>query len=127
MDQTSPVISIVDDDASVRKALGRLIRSAGMGVETFATAEEFLDAARPAPGCLILDVRMPGLGGLGLQQLLAAEGRHIPIVFISGHEEEQARREALAAGAVDFLQKPFDDLSLLEAVARALAKANEAC
>jgi FixJ family two-component response regulator len=119
--QADPTISVIDDDESVRRALRRLIRSAGFDVETFRSAEDFLASGEGyAPACLILDVRMPGMSGLELQRRLATSGRHIPIVFITAHEDEPARRATLDAGAVGFLQKPFDDLALLEAVAKAL-------
>jgi two-component system response regulator FixJ len=124
--QPQPTIFVIDDDESVRKALRRLLRSVGINVQTFASAEDFLDAALPPPDCLVLDVRMPdGLGGLELQQQLARGGPCIPIVFITGHEDQQARHQAMAAGAIDFLQKPFDDQLLLEAVARAAAQSNK--
>jgi FixJ family two-component response regulator len=123
VEHTGSTVAVIDDDESVRKALRRLIRSVGLNVETFATAEEFLaPAGDRAPACLILDVRMPGMSGLELQKQLAALGRHLPIVFITAHEDEPARREALQAGAVDFLQKPFDERLLLDAVAKALAR-----
>jgi FixJ family two-component response regulator len=123
MGPAGPTISVIDDDESVRKALRRLIRSAGWDAETFASAEEFLAAAgRRTPVCLILDVRMGGMSGLELQQRLAASAQPIPIVFITAHEDEGARRAALEAGAVDFLQKPFDDRVLLDSVAKALAQ-----
>jgi FixJ family two-component response regulator len=126
MPQAGQTISVIDDDESVRRALRRLIRSFGMNVETFASAEEFLAPRdRRAPACLILDVRMPGMNGLQLQERLAANGVRIPVVFITGHPDEPARRAALAAGAVEFLQKPFDDRVLLDAVARALAQSNK--
>ena len=126
MKQSPPTIFVIDDDESVRKALRRLLRSAGLGVQTFASAEDFLNAALPMPDCLVLDVRMPGgLSGLELQQRLARGGPCIPIVFITGHEDQQARQQAMAAGAIDFLQKPFDDQRLLEAVARAAVQANK--
>lgn len=122
MGRPGPTISVIDDDASVRKAVRRLIRSAGWDAEAFASAEEFLEAAgQRSPMCLILDVRMRGMSGLELQQWLAASSRHIPIVFITGHEDEAARRAAMEAGAVGFLQKPFDDRMLLALVAKALA------
>jgi len=106
--------------------LCRLIRSAGLSVETYATAEDFLDqVAEKMPACLILDVRMPGMSGLELQNLLAADNRRIPIVFITAHEDEQARLTALGAGGVAFLQKPFDDGVLLDAVVRALSQTTE--
>ncbi len=113
-------VFVIDDDESVRKAVRRLIQSAGLTARTFASAEDFLDAAPPSPDCLILDVRMPGgLGGLELQRRLAGCGSRIPIVFITAHEDAQTRDGALAAGAVAFLVKPFDDQELLDAVARA--------
>jgi two-component system, LuxR family, response regulator FixJ len=111
-------IFVIDDDASVRKALQRLIRSAGMSVETFASAEEFLHAKVPLPDFLVLDVRMPGMSGLELQQFLLAKNQLVPIVFITAHDDEQARRSAMLAGAVDFLHKPFEDHVLLQALSR---------
>jgi FixJ family two-component response regulator len=120
--QTDLTVAVIDDDASVRRALGRLLRSAGLTVETFATAEAFLRAGARPPACLVLDVRLPGLSGLELQARLAAEGRRIPIVFITGHEDDQARHQALAAGALDFLAKPFDEGALLGALAVALGQ-----
>jgi FixJ family two-component response regulator len=119
--QADPTIAIIDDDESVRRALQRLLRSTGLVVATFATAEAFLEVvAQPLPDCLILDVRLPGLSGLELQERLTTLGRSIPIVFISAHAEEQVRRQALAAGALDFLVKPFDEAVLLEALGVAL-------
>ena len=126
MTRTVSTIAVIDDDESVRRALCRLIRSAGLSVETYATAEDFLDqVAEKMPACLILDVRMPGMSGLELQNLLAADNRRIPIVFITAHEDEQARLTALGAGGVAFLQKPFDDGVLLDAVVRALSQTTE--
>jgi FixJ family two-component response regulator len=114
---------LIDDDESVRRALGRLLRSAGMNVLAFATAEEFLETAPPpAPDCLILDVHLPGLSGLELQKRLAAEGRCVPVVFITAYEDEQARDVALRGGAVAFLYKPFEEKALLEAVEAALRR-----
>jgi FixJ family two-component response regulator len=116
----SPVkIYVIDDDASVRKALKRLIRSAGMSAHAFASAEDFLSSSLPLPDCLVLDLRMPGMSGLELQQQLAAEGRSVPIVFISAHDDAPTRFCALAAGAIAFLHKPFDDNALLDAIAQA--------
>jgi FixJ family two-component response regulator len=113
-------VSIIDDDDSVRRALSRLIRSAGLPVETFASAEEFLQAAgRAAPRCLILDVRLPGLSGLELYERLSAEGKSAPVVFISAYADDPMRELAQRAGALAFLEKPFEDRQLLEAVARA--------
>jgi FixJ family two-component response regulator len=114
-------ITVIDDDASVRKALKRLIRSAGMASHAFASAEDFLASPLPLPDCLVLDLRMPGMSGLELQQHLAAEHRPVPIVFISAHDDDQTRHAALAAGAAAFLHKPFDDHTLLEAIAQATA------
>jgi FixJ family two-component response regulator len=120
MFRNNPTIAIIDDDESVRRALRRLIRSSGFGVETFGSAEEFLASDRPAPGCLVLDVHLPGLSGLDLQRRLAAEGRTLPIVFISAYTEDPVRHSALNDGAVAFLHKPFEEQSLLEAVHRAV-------
>jgi FixJ family two-component response regulator len=119
----APVIFVVDDDASVRKSLGRLIRSAGYTVEAFASAKEFL-ARMPSTGpcCLVLDVRMPNVTGLDLQKTLAGAVHRIPIVFVTGHGDISMSVSALKAGAVDFLTKPFDGKALLGAVAQALAK-----
>ena len=126
MQRTSQNVSVVEDDESVRTALRRLLRSFGLTVETFATSEEFL--ARPqveSPACLILDVRLPGMSGLELQEHLGSARQRIPIVFITAHEDQQARHEALAAGAVDFLIKPFDEQVLLNAVSQALGRGND--
>jgi FixJ family two-component response regulator len=119
----APVIFVVDDDASVRKSLGRLIRSAGYTVEAFASAKEFL-ARMPSTGpcCLVLDVRMPNVTGLDLQKTLAGAVHRIPIVFVTGHGDISMSVSALKAGAVDFLTKPFDGKALLGALAQALAK-----
>jgi FixJ family two-component response regulator len=121
MPSTRRTVFIIDDDDSVRKALRRLLRAAGHDVQSFATAEEFLQAAAlQGPDCLVLDVHLPGLCGLGLQQRLKAEGRSVPAVFITAYEEEQARARALADGAIAFLHKPFDECALLDAVDRAV-------
>jgi FixJ family two-component response regulator len=118
-------VFVVDDDASIRKALMRLIKSAGYDVITFASAREFLDRARPkaGPGCLVLDVRMPGLSGLDLQRELLAADEMMPIIFISGHGDIPMSVKAMKAGAVDFLPKPFKDTVLLHAIEQALARA----
>ena len=118
-----PVIFVVDDDASVRKSLARLVASAGYTVETFASAQDFL--ARPpaaGPCCLVLDIRMPGITGLDLQKMLAGRVYAIPIVFITGHGDISMGVAAMKSGAVDFLPKPFDGKDLLDAVRRALTK-----
>ena len=120
---TAPVVFVVDDDPSVRKGLTRVMTSAGYEVETFASARDFL--ARPpskGPGCVVLDVRMPGLTGLDLQEALVGTGRQMPIVFITGHGDIAMGVKAMKGGAVDFLTKPFDVASLLEAIRRAVAK-----
>jgi FixJ family two-component response regulator len=117
MPETLPTICIIEDDDSVRRALGRLLRSVGLGVESFATAEEFLQCfARTQPSCLILDVHLPGLSGLELQQRLHDEGRTIPIVVITAYADEKVREQAFQAGAIAFLPKPFEECSLLQAV-----------
>jgi len=118
-----PMVFIVDDDASVRKALGRLVRAAGYEVELFGCASEFLAReAPPPPACLLLDVRMPGMSGLELQQTIGGTQRDLPIVFITGHGDESIREKTLAAGAVDVLYKPVDDRILLAAIDKALSR-----
>jgi FixJ family two-component response regulator len=116
-----PLISVVDDDTSVRESLQCLIRSFGFAVEAFASAEEFLKSDHlPNTRCLILDVRMPGMNGLELQRLLAASHRKIPVIFITAHGDEAARSHALKGGAVDYLFKPFREEVLLYAIHAAL-------
>ena len=123
MPRTRPIVSIIDDDESVRRALKRLLCSAGLHAEAFASAEEYLQSAGATPpACLVLDVQLPGLSGLDLQARLDAEGRGVPVVFISAFDDERARDQALRAGAVAFLQKPFEDRSLLDAVGKALCR-----
>ena len=115
------VVFVVDDDPSVRRSTERLLRSAGLKVQTYSSAREFLASHRPeGPACLVLDVRMPGLSGMDLQRELAQSGIHIPIIFITAHGDEKMRMRALRAGAVEFLAKPFDDETLLESVRAAL-------
>jgi FixJ family two-component response regulator len=116
------IVFVVDDDASVREALSNLIRSVGLCVQTFATAQAFLDSKRPdAPACLVLDVRLPGQSGLDLQRELArGDGDHVPIVFITAHGDIPMSVRAMKAGAVEFLPKPFRDQDLLDAIAQAL-------
>ena len=112
-----PKVLVVDDDASVRVALRRLIRSAGFAVETFASAEDLLETwPSDTSGCLIVDVQMPGLSGLELQTELAALGSTVPIIFITAHDDPNARSRALSGGAADFLEKPFDDDELIAAI-----------
>ena len=119
-----PRVSIVDDDESVREAIKSLLRSVGVRADSFASAEEFLNSGyQNDAGCLILDVRMPGMGGLELQQRLAFAGRRIPIIFITAHaSDEEARRRALQSGAIDFLLKPFNEEVLLNDVYTALSR-----
>ncbi len=115
------VISLVDDDPSIRKALTRLMNSAGYNVNTFASAEDFLDCGGLGDGdCIILDVRMPGMSGLELQDQLLKRGVRTPIIFITAHDEGHVQAQAQKAGAVAFLHKPFDDELLLDAIHRAL-------
>jgi FixJ family two-component response regulator len=116
-----PLISVVDDDESVRDALQALVRSVGLGVMVFASAEEFLTSGRvPDTDCLILDVRMPGMNGLELQRHLAANHFGIPIIFITAHGDAESRQRALNNGAVDYLFKPFSEEALLNAIDAAL-------
>lgn len=117
------VVFVVDDDASVRDGLRRLLSSVGLGVQVFASAQEFLQAARPSgPGCLLLDVRLPGLDGLGLQGELARSEAALPIVFLTGHGDIPMSVRAMKAGAVEFLTKPFRQQDLLAAIHEALAR-----
>jgi FixJ family two-component response regulator len=126
VEQPSQTVSIVEDDESVCRAVRRLLQSFRLNVEMFATAEEFLARAQgESPACLILDVRLPGMSGLELQQRLGSARPRIPIVFITAHEDQQARHEALAVGAVAFLIKPFDEQVLMNAVSQALGRDNE--
>lgn len=118
-----PIIFVVDDDASVRKSLGRLIKAAGYEAEAFASVGEFL-ARRPydGPCCLVLDVRMPGLTGLDLQEALRAAGQRLSIVFITGYRDIPVSVKAMKGGAVDFLTKPVDEAVLLGAIRQAVAR-----
>ncbi len=114
-------VFVVDDDPSVRRALSRLIRSAGFAVEVFSNAADFLALERaPGPECLILDVRLEGMSGIDLQKHLIETRQTLPIVFITGHGAGEVREAAMRAGAVDFLAKPFDEGVLLGAIRRAL-------
>ena len=121
------LVSVVDDDPSVRRSLARLVKGAGYRVEAFASANEFL--ARPpeeGPACLLLDVRMPGLTGLDLQETLAIAAHSTSIVFITGYRDVRASVKAMKGGAVDFLTKPVNDEELLAAIERAVARASAA-
>lgn len=125
--QPSPAtVFVVDDDEAVRDSLALLLRSVELAVATFNSANEFLDSYDPAaPGCLILDVRLPGMSGLELQQRLADDGADLPIVFITGHGDVPMAVRAMRRGAVDFLQKPFSDQELLDRVQQALAEQSQ--
>ena len=119
-----PTVFVVDDDASVRRGLSYLLRSAGYKVETFSSAEAFLQRGQFGDiGCIVLDVRMPGMSGLDLQEELGRHTYHMPIIYITGHGDIPMGIKAMKKGAVDFLPKPFDDKQLLQAVESALGKA----
>lgn len=123
MSDPDPIVFVVDDDPSIRDALTSLLRSVGLGVETFGSAQAFLRYPRPdASGCLVLDVRLPGLSGLDLQRELAAAQITMPIIFITGHGDIPMTVQAMKAGAVEFLTKPFRDQDLLDAIAQAIAR-----
>lgn len=118
----TPLVYVVDDDASIRESLSSLLRSAGMRVAVFPSALAFLDLPRFDPfACVVLDVRMPGLDGFGLQERLSAIGQDMPIIFITGHGEVPLAVRAMRAGAIDFLNKPFEDTDLLGAIELALS------
>jgi FixJ family two-component response regulator len=123
MTEAEPIVFIVDDDLSVRRSTERLIRAAGLKVQTFTSAREFLNNPRPqGPACLVLDVRMPGLSGIDLQRELVQSGIKIPIVFITAHGDIPMTVRAMKAGAVEFLTKPFRSRALLDAVRAALER-----
>src|SRR5208337_1635666 len=122
MTDPGALVYVVDDDASVREGVARLIRSAGLMAKTFASGEEFLDTSRPeVPNCLVLDMDLPGLTGLDLQQELARANVRIPIIFLTGHGDIPTTVRAIKAGALEFLTKPFDDEALLDAIRRGIA------
>jgi FixJ family two-component response regulator len=130
MNDPSPTVFVVDDDASVRRALVRLLRSAGYQAEPMASADAFLSRwqSNPVPGCVLLDIMMPGTDGLQLQQLLQSTRHRVPIIFITGHGDIPSSVSAMKAGAVDFLPKPFKDDDLLRSVREALQRdARERC
>lgn len=118
-----PIISVVDDDASVRTATARLLESLGFSAHAFASAQEFLLSPRLSEtSCLIADVEMPGMSGVELQEYLIAHGHSTPMIFITAFPEDRIRERVMRAGAVDFLSKPFDEPRLLECVERALTR-----
>ena len=128
MRTAAELVCVVDDDQSVRRGLRRLFKSAGYAAEMFASAEDYLARETFAGSiCLILDVRMPGLNGLGLQEAIEARGGCEQIVFITGHSDVPACRQAMKNGAVDFLLKPFDGEELIAAARNALSEAGNAC
>jgi FixJ family two-component response regulator len=119
------VLSVVDDDASVRQATGRLIKSFGFTVEIFGSGEEFLlSGSLRVTSCLVLDLQMPGMSGLQLQSHLVAAGYRIPIIFITAYADERTRAQTLEAGAVDFLTKPFGEEALLSGIRSALKRSD---
>ena len=121
MTDNAATVFIVDDDQEVRQALALLMESVGLRVETFESGNDFLDQFAPdRPGCMILDVRMPGMSGLELQARLAAEAIHPPIIIVTGHGDVPMAVRAVQAGAVDFIEKPFNDQALLDSVHKAL-------
>jgi FixJ family two-component response regulator len=125
--ETDAMVFVVDDDAPMRESLKNLIRSVGLRVELFASAQEFLRRKPPdLPSCLVLDVRMPGLSGLDLQKRTGDAGIEIPIVFITGHGDVPMSVRAMKAGAVEFLTKPFRDQDLLDAIQQALERDGKA-
>jgi FixJ family two-component response regulator len=127
MTDADPIVFVVDDDPSIREAIGKLISTVGLRVETFGSTAEFLRHERPvAPSCLVLDVRLPESSGLELQRELAEAGIEIPIIFITGHADVPMTVRAMKAGAVEFLTKPFRGQELLDAVQEAIAKDRKA-
>ncbi len=117
------LVFVVDDDDSMRTAIARLLRSVGLSPRTFASAEEFLAAERPAvPSCLVLDVRMPNMSGIELQKVLAGIASDLPIIFVTAHADVRMAVDAMKTGALEFLPKPFEDQDLLKAVQLALAR-----
>jgi RNA polymerase sigma factor (sigma-70 family) len=123
MTEVTPIVFVVDDDASVGRAIKRLVESVGLRVAHFSSAQEFLRGVRhEAPSCLVLDIRLPGISGLDFQHELAAANIHIPIIFVTAHGDIQMTVRAMKAGAVEFLTKPFRDQDLLDAIQIALQR-----
>jgi FixJ family two-component response regulator len=119
---SEPIVYVVDDDSAIRRSLARLLHSVGLSSETFPSAKDFLEHEIPLrPMCLVLDIRLPGPSGLDLQEALVRSGRDLPIVFITGFGDVPTTVRAMKGGAIDFLQKPFNDQDLLDCVQRALA------
>ena len=123
---SNEIIFVVDDDSSVRTAVKRLIRSLGFTVETFDSAQAFLNhEPHDGPACLVLDIRMPGTSGIQLQEQLAKADVQIPIIFITGHGNIPMSVKAMKAGAVDFIEKPFEDQKLIDAIQAAIARSKQ--
>jgi two-component system, LuxR family, response regulator FixJ len=126
MNGGTPMVMVVDDDSGVRNAMRALLKSVGLQSALYASAREFLDAYQPSQrGCLLLDIRMPGMSGLELQQELNLRGAVVPVIFMTGHGDVPMAVEAMQHGAFDFLQKPFRDQDLLDRIQRAIAKDGE--
>jgi two-component system response regulator FixJ len=126
MNTQTPTVMVVDDDAGVRNAMRALLKSVGLDSALFASAQEFLTGYQPTqPGCLLLDIRMPGMSGLELQQHLNLRGAFIPVIFMTGHGDIPMAVEAMQHGAFDFLQKPFRDQDLLDRIQRAIVRDDE--
>ena len=120
--EPGPTVLVIDDDRDLRGSLGRLLRSVGLAAHLYSSVREFLDVGRPnGPACLVLDVRLPGQGGLDFQREMLAARIHLPIIFITGHGDIPMSVEAMKGGAIDFLTKPFRDQDLLDAITRGLA------
>jgi FixJ family two-component response regulator len=125
MEQSPPIVFVVDDDISVRESLELLLRHEGLGVETFVSAQEFLNRSRATgPSCLLLDISLPGLNGLELQKRVAVERHEMPIIFVTGHGDIPMTVQAMKAGAVEFLTKPYSDEVLLNAIRKAIERSN---
>jgi FixJ family two-component response regulator len=123
MTEDRPAVFVIDDDASMRRSLDSLFRSVSLDVHLYASAQEFMRATRPdVPGCLVLDVRLPGMSGLTFQQELAKAGIAVPVIFITGHGDVPMTVRAMKAGAADFLTKPFEEQALLDAVDAAIER-----
>src|SRR5688572_3870453 len=123
MSEDRPAVFVIDDDSSMRRSLDTLLRSVALDVHVFSSTQEFMHAKRPeAPGCLVLDVRLPGMSGLTFQQELAKAGVALPIIFISGHGDVAMSVRAMKAGAAEFLTKPFEDQVLLDAIHAAIER-----
>ena len=121
-EETKPIIYIVDDDESVRRAMKRLISSMGINAQTFASGREFLDSDfREQKACLIVDVKMPGMSGIELQKKLVAKGSKLPVVFITAFDTDELRTEAKKTGAAGYFRKPVDDQALLDSIQWALS------